>query len=212
MNGRDRFSVIVLSFGLASFSTTAVEAQSLRGSRASVDRMHRQAVRHDLYFYRTPAGVRRAVANERLVRLSSNANFAVHSVAYPYVRPATRLFAERLGAQYRAACGQRLVITGAVRPASRQPSNASRRSVHPAGIALDLRKPTNTGCRSWLRRTLLSLEAKGVIEATEEKRPPHLHVVVFPDPYRQYVARNTPRRAKGRHPSSKIAAAEGGGQ
>jgi hypothetical protein len=58
--------------------------------------------------------------------------------------------------------------------------------VHPTGIAVDLRKPTGS-CLKWLRKTLLSLEDRGVIDGTEEKRPPHFHVVVFPAAYDSYV-------------------------
>jgi nucleoid-associated protein YgaU len=105
------------------------------------------------------------------------------------------MFAERLGAQYRDACGETLVITGAVRVARRQPLNASEQSVHPTGIAIDLRKPRVTRCRTWLRSTLLELEGDGVIEATEEYSPPHFHVVVFPVDYTRHVARLTRRAA-----------------
>jgi hypothetical protein len=96
------------------------------------------------------------------------------------------------------------VVTGAVRPATRQPWNASDRSVHPTGIAVDLRKPTNTRCRTWLRNTLLSLERARVIEATEEYGPPHFHVAVYPTPYTQYVrrvTRSTSLARSGGHPA-----------
>ena len=66
--------------------------------------------------------------------------------------------------------------------------NSVDRSVHPTGMAIDLRKSNRTSCRNWLRRTLLSLERTGVIEATEEHHPPHFHVAVYPTPYARYVA------------------------
>lgn len=192
MNGRrSRTATIVAAAASLALPLGGAESQSLRGSRASVNRMHRQAVRHDLHFYQTPAGVRRAAARGTFVRLSGNANYTLGAVRYPYVRPSTRTFVTRLGGQYHKACGQRLVVTGAVRPATRQPWNASDQSVHPTGIAVDLRKPTTTKCRAWLRNTLLSLERAGVIEATEEYGPPHFHVAVFPTPYTQYVRRHT---------------------
>jgi nucleoid-associated protein YgaU len=153
--------------------------------------MHRQAVRHDLTFYQTPTGVRRAAARGTLVRLAGSSSYVLGAVAYPYARTSTRTFVARLGAQYRSACGKPLVVTGAVRPATRQPWNASDRSVHPTGMAIDLRKPTGTRCRAWLRKTLISLERAGVIEATEEFGPPHFHVAVYPAPYTQYVRRMT---------------------
>jgi LysM repeat protein len=54
-------------------------------------------------------------------------------------------------------------------------------------MAIDIRKPRARRCLSWLRQTLLSLETQGVLEATEEHRPPHFHVAVFPTQYRRYV-------------------------
>src|SRR5690606_17618123 len=115
-------------------------------------------------------------------------NYAVSNVSYPYVRAETRTFVQRLAAQYRAACGERLVVTSASRPQSMRLLNSVRKSVHPTGMAIDLRKSNRTACRNWLRRTLLSLERSGVIEATEEHNPPHFHVAVYPAPYARYVA------------------------
>ncbi|HEX6048569.1 MAG TPA: DUF5715 family protein [Gemmatimonadaceae bacterium] len=203
MNGRTSRTATLVAATALSLPLGSAESQSLRGSRASVNRMHRQAVRHDLHFYQTPAGVRRAAARGTFVRLSGNANYTLGAVRYPYARASTRTFVTRLAAQYREACGERLVVTGAVRPATRQPWNASDRSVHPTGIAVDLRKPTHSRCRAWLRNTLLSLERTGVIEATEEYGPPHFHVAVFPTAYTQYVRRVTGSRtlASGGHSS-----------
>jgi hypothetical protein len=196
MNARARLlPALVLSAAGVALPLPASAAQSLRGSHASVERMHRQAVQHDLHFYQTSAGIRRAAARRSLVRLRANRDYTLYRVTHPYVRSPVQTFVERLAAQYHRACGERLVITGAVRPATRQPWNASDRSVHPAGIAVDVRKPTSRACRSWLRRTLLSLERGGVIEATEEYGPPHFHVAVYPRPYTRYLARITGGRS-----------------
>jgi hypothetical protein len=178
------------AFALLSLLMISEEAraQSLRGSPASVSRMYRQAVRERLTFFRTSASVRTAVRNKRLVKLSSTDDVVLSDdVGFPYVRSQTRTFLTRLGAQYRHACGERLVVTSAVRPATRQPPNGTRRSVHPTGMAVDLRKPDGR-CLTWLRATLLDLEDAGVIEATEESAPPHFHVAVFLTPYAKYVA------------------------
>jgi len=80
-----------------------------------------------------------------------------------------------------------MVVTSAIRPLARQPKNSSDWSVHPTGIAVDLRRPSGN-CLTWLRRTLLALEDKGVIDGTEERKPPHFHVVVFPAAYEAYLA------------------------
>lgn len=162
-------------------------AQSLRGSRASVDRMHRHAVDHGIYFYKTGDGIRTAAREGRFVQLTGNAHYMLSRVSYPYVRPATATFVERLAAQYHAACGERLVVTSGARPKSMRLLNGVDRSVHPTGIAVDLRRPASSRCATWLRRTLLQLEAAGVVEATEERSPPHFHVAVYPAPYNRYV-------------------------
>lgn len=165
----------------------AVDGQSLLGSRSSVDLMFRNAQQQDLYFYQTSAGVRRAATNGSLVRLSGNGNYQLSGVSQPYVLPTTRTFVERLASQYRNACGERLVITSAARPKSQRLANSVDKSVHPTGMAVDLRKPTSGRCLSWLRSTLVSLERRGLLEATEERRPPHFHVAIFPRQYGRYV-------------------------
>lgn len=167
----------------------AADAQSLRGSRASIDRMYGHAVQNGIYFYKTGNGIRQAEERGTFVRLRGNANYALSGVSYPLVRPATQTFVERLAAQYRQACGQRLVVTSASRPKSMRLINSADRSVHPTGIAVDLRRPRSTRCAGWLRRTLLQLERAGLIEATEERSPPHFHVAVYPTPYASYVKR-----------------------
>lgn len=184
MHRRISLGLVVLS---ASLAAAGAEAQSLRGSRTSVDLMYRQARSHELHFYETSAGVRRAADRGDFVRLSGNANYQLGSVSHPYVLPSTETFVNRLGAQYRAACGEKLVVTSAVRPKSLRLANSVDKSVHPTGMAIDLRKPTKGSCLTWLRKTLSSLDGRGVIEATEEFRPPHFHVAVFPRPYTRYV-------------------------
>lgn len=187
MTGVQSKSVVAVALLLALAVPQHAEAQSLRGSLASISRMYRQALRERLPFYETSAGVQNAVRKGKLVRLRRTSGVTYEKVRWPYVQGETRLFAERLGAQYRAACGERLVITSAVRPATRQPANSTRRSVHPTGMAIDLRKPKGA-CLRWLRSTLIELEREGVIEATEEYGPPHFHVALFPTPYENYLA------------------------
>ena len=178
---------IVLAAVLLVTLVPSARSQSLRGSLASISRMYRQALRERLPFHETATGVRNAVRKGRLVRLRTTWGATHARVRWPYVQPETRTFVERLGAQYRTACGERLVVTSAVRPATRQPANATERSVHPTGMAIDLRKPKGK-CLRWLRSTLLELERTGVIEATEEYGPPHFHVAVFPSPYENFLA------------------------
>lgn len=165
-----------------------VEAQTLRGSPASVERQYRVAKEHDFTFLRTSQQVRQFADRGYLVHLPGNQNYTLARVSHPYARPEVKVFVERLSAQYRAACGEQLVVTSLTRPLNGQPANASSRSVHPTGMALDLRVSQQPRCRSWLESTLLALERRGVVSATREHRPPHYHVSVFPRQYARYVA------------------------
>jgi LysM repeat protein len=197
-------TLLVLAVGLA-LAPAGAEAQSLRGSRASVDRVYRQAHDHDLTFFKTSSGVRSAASNGRLVRLRGDANYRLHQVSYPYALPATATFVTRLASQYRAKCGEKMVVTSATRPKSFRLSNSVDKSVHPAGMAVDIRRPTAGRCAAWLRETLLFLEGKGVIDATEERNPPHFHVAVFPAPYLRYAGvspSSQPRVARAETPAS----------
>lgn len=187
MNRIHRPTALVVLLAALGLGAAPAAAQSLRGSRPSIDRMYQQAQNHDLTFYRTGTGVRAAARDGDLVRLSGNENYRLSGVSYPYALPSARMFVQRLGAQYRARCGERLVVTSALRPTSLRLANSADRSVHPTGMGIDIRKPRARACLSWLRQTLLSLERQGVIEATEENRPPHFHVAVYPTQYRRYV-------------------------
>jgi len=173
------------------------QAQSLRGSPASLDRQYQQALRHDYTFLRRPADVQRFVELGLLVPIRPGPAYDLAQVSFPYARPEVKLFLERLGTQYKAACGEKLVVTSLVRPTTRQPRNAADRSVHPTGMAMDLRRSNKPSCRQWLERVLLQLEARGVLEATRESRPPHYHVALFPRPYVQYVAAMTGESVQG---------------
>lgn len=184
---RFSFFPLLLAGAATASAVLPAEGQSLRGSSSSVDRMYHHAVDHGIYFYKTGNGIRDAARNGTLTKLTGNADYRVHDVSYPYVRHPVRTFIERLAGQYRRACGERLVVTSAARPKSMRLFNGVSRSVHPAGIAVDVRKPRNSRCRAWLRDTLIALEDRGVIEATEENRPPHFHIAVFPTPYTRYV-------------------------
>jgi LysM repeat protein len=170
---------------LLALPTTISDAQSLLGSRYSMLLQNEEARQHDFTYLRTSADVRDFAKRGVLVRLRGNSDYAIESdeVSFPYARPEVKLFVERLAEQYRDACGERLVVTSLTRPITRQPHNASAISVHPTGMAADLRRSSRASCRSWLEATLLDLEGRGVLEATREQYPPHYHVALFPNPY-----------------------------
>ena len=189
MPTRPRFLPLWLSIAatLLTLSSSPLRAQSLRGSSHSLDRQNSVAHQEDFTYLTSGSRVRYFVQHGYLVRVRPDANFTLHGVSYPYARPEVALFITRLAAEYRAACGEQLVVTSLTRPTNRQPRNASSRSVHPTGMAADLRYPASHACRRWVERVLLNLEKARVLEATKEHYPAHYHVAVFPDRYAAYV-------------------------
>ncbi len=183
------WAVVLLALAIFVTFSSVAHAQSLRGTWQSLDKQNREAKRHDFTYLRNSSQVYRFVDAGLLMAMYGNEDYDLKAVSFPYARPETRLFIERLSAQYRRACGEKLVVTSLMRPLSNQPSNASSRSVHPTGMAMDLRRPNGGPCRQWLDNTLLYLESRDLIEATLERRPPHYHIAVFPNQYRGYVAR-----------------------
>lgn len=173
-----------------------VEGQSLRGSRASLDIQNRIAQEHDFTFLRNGDHVLRFVDAGYLVRVRGNRDFELHGVSYPYARPEVELFIRRLASQYRSACGEKLVVTSLTRPTNRQPRNASEQSVHPTGMAIDLRLSGSAACRRWIEGVFLNLEKAAILEATRERYPAHYHVALFPRQYAAYVERVTDRPAQ----------------
>ena len=168
----------------ASVLADAAEAQSLRPSSASLDRQNREANRHGFTFLRVPSDIERQVDAGLLVPVAHNESLFLKEVSFPYAQPEVRDFLELLGTKYWKSCGDQLVVTSLTRARTRQPRNASERSVHPTGMAVDLRRPWTRACRSWLEQTLLTLEEGGVLEATLEWNPAHYHLAVFPRQYR----------------------------
>jgi hypothetical protein len=191
---KHRASLIALAASLLLLPTAsalASDARGLRGSRASMRRQHAVAERNDFTFLRTVADVLEFVRTNRLEPLFTSSTVLVNDAMFPYARPQVVLFIQRLAEQYHEATGYRLVVTSLTRPYSRQPRNASPLSVHPAGMAVDLHVPGSKSARMWLEYTLLSLESKGLIDATREHYPSHYHVAVFPQRYEEHVARIT---------------------
>ena len=168
-------------------AVNTAQAQTMRGSRESITQQNQHAVTHGYTFVQTSSQVADLVDTGELVRVGASRTMTLHNVSYPYARPAVRTLIERLSAQYFNACGEKLTVTSLTRPIARQPANASDDSVHPAGMAVDLRIPSNGQCRAWLESTLLSLETSYVLDVTRERRPPHYHVAVFPETYTNYL-------------------------
>ena len=176
----------------AAVGAAAKPAVSMRGSPASMERQYERARAADLTFAETADGVDHLVERKRLVRLEGSTDYALHQVSYPYARPEVKTFVERLAAQYRRACGERLVVTSLTRPRKEQPGNAHRLSVHPTGMAVDFRISRSAKCRDWIEKAFLGLERGDLLDATRERNPPHYHVAVFTDAYRAWAARRPP--------------------
>ena len=197
VQGYRRLAVVSL-LALTVSAAPVVRAQSLLGSRESLLRQNEEAQDHDFTYLRTASDVRDFARRGLLVRLTGNSDYRLASdnVSFPYARPEVKLFVERLADQYHDACGERLTVTSLTRPITRQPPNASHLSVHPTGMAADLRRSSRASCRGWLESTLLDLEGKGVLEATREQWPPHYHVTLYPNPYLRYLDRNDAPRVQ----------------
>jgi hypothetical protein len=189
-HGRVRLAALALA-SIASVATSATpaaaqrgrEPDALRGSKASVEKMYDFAQRNRFPFYLTPATLDVAIADGRLVPLTGDSTYELtRGVGFSYATREAKQFILAFAPQYLAACGTPLTVTSAARPMSRQPHNANPHSVHPTGIAVDIRRPPAGPCLDWVRTALADLEARGIVEATEEHHPVHLHVAVLAAP------------------------------
>jgi hypothetical protein len=160
----------------------------LRGSERSMERQHRVAIRSDLSFLGTGSEVKQFVRSDRLVPVRSTRYLMVKDVSYAYARPQVATFLRQLSEDYFAAALEPLVVTSLVRPITEQPRNSSPLSVHPAGMAVDLRIPDTWEHRRWLENHLLALERRSVLDVTLEFHPAHYHVAVFPTEYMRYAS------------------------
>jgi LysM repeat protein len=140
--------------------------------------MYTRAIAADLEFLKTPDDVYSSAMAGKLKMISVTEDVALDETRYPFVLPQTLDFITQLAAQFHEQGGERLIVTSAARPTVQQPRNAVRESVHPTGMAVDFHRPPDP-CLTWLRKALVELEDRGVIEATEERRPPHFHVAVL---------------------------------
>jgi LysM repeat protein len=200
-------AVVLIAVAPAAHSQRAArEPESLRGSKASVEKMYDFALSHAYPFYVTPFTLDEAIAKGKLVPLTGDDHYELtRGVGFSYATVEAREFIRQFAPQYLAACGAPLTVTSAARPMSRQPHNANPHSVHPTGIAVDVRRPYPGPCLTWVRSALAELESRGVVEATEEHHPVHLHIAVLKPPDARFtlpnltngvvVARLTPDRA-----------------
>jgi hypothetical protein len=186
---------------------------TLRGSPASMARQHAVAVASELSF----VGTLEVLAGEgALVAIDGGPYYEVMDWVFPYGLPPVQTFVERVAYEYRETCGETMVVTSLARPFSEQPGNAHQLSVHPAGMAVDLRVPQNPECRAFLESRLLEKEEEGLVDITHERSPPHYHVAVYPAPYERWAAVQEPPpeppAETGPEPVADPETMEGGGQ
>jgi hypothetical protein len=190
---------------------TAASGQTLKGSHASVDLMYTSARSRALAFLQSPVDIYEAVRLGDLKLLGISRDVMLEQVAFPFVLPNTKRFVDSLAAAYHAGCGERLIVTSGARPTGQQPRNASPLSVHPTGMAVDFRKPTGK-CLEWLRTNLLALEQRRVIEATEERHPPHFHVAVLDQEPERHSSQLASASAQRAAPGARVAAGDVAGR
>jgi hypothetical protein len=166
-----------------------IRADGLAGSPASMVHQHEVAVKEDYSFLRTPTQVKKLATVGALVSIVESEDLALSKVSYPFARPEVRDFVEHFAARYRDSTGARLVITSLTRPSNAQPRNAHKLSVHPAGMAVDLRVPSDPSARRFVERSLLEMEKAGVLDVTRERNPAHYHIAVFAEKWAPYGAR-----------------------
>jgi hypothetical protein len=170
------------------------------GRPESMARQHAVAVASELSFVGTPEEMELLAEEGALVPINGGRHYEVMDWVFPYGLPETRGFVERLAAEYRAACGEAMVVTSLTRPFSEQPGNAHQLSVHPSGMAVDLRIPSTPECRAFLDARLIEMEEAGLLDATHERSPPHFHVAIFPEPYARWAALQPPLEGAGPRP------------
>jgi hypothetical protein len=111
----------------------------------------------------------------------------------PYALPSTVAFIAEMSVAYNAAGCGKLVVRDALRLTTERPLNGSMHSVHPAGMAVDIRMQyIKSECGDWLRSYVRLKEAAGKVDGTHELKPEHLHVVVPIEPRIQVIVQSLP--------------------
>jgi hypothetical protein len=111
----------------------------------------------------------------------------------PYALPSTVAFVTEMSVAYKAAGCGKLVVRDALRLTTERPKNGSIHSVHPAGMAVDIRvQYIKSECADWLRSYVRLKEAAGKVDGTHELKPEHLHVVVPIEPRIQGIVQSLP--------------------
>jgi Family of unknown function (DUF5715) len=182
-------------FALCMFiSWSLLTGASLKGSKHSLRQQNKEADRENLTRIENDAQLERFKRSGLLVKLPENGYIQVDPrlpSKWRWCRPVVAAFLRDLGREYFAEFHMSLQVNSAVRTAERQrelrkrngnatKADGKNRSSHLTGATIDLAKRNMTITEEkWLGKKLLDLEKKNLIEATEEKRQPCFHVMVF---------------------------------
>lgn len=155
----------------------AAEVSLVGGCQTSSLQQHSYALKQNLTFVTSAAEYQTLIAQGHFVRLKGPHLQVL--AKRPYALPSTVSFMQEMSAAYQATgCGQ-VVVKDAVRLMSERPPNGSWYSVHPAGMAIDIRiRYIAPECADWLRMYVRQKEAAGAVDGTHELHPEHLHIVV----------------------------------
>lgn len=156
------------------------------GEVSSSEQQYGYATEQHVPFMTSEALYQSSIQDGRLVLLAGP--YLDVQAKRPFVLPSTAAFVRRLSAEYYAAgCGL-LVVTDAARLTSERPWGSSIHSVHPAGMAVDIRtRYIPIECADWLRAYVSQMEAEGKVDGTQEWKPEHLHLVVPLEPRGPYL-------------------------
>lgn len=154
---------------------------SFRGGELTTsERQFEYAKAHEIPFMDSEVEYQRNVRSGYFVLLS-HPDITI-SARRKYVLPQTANFIYRVAHQFRKAGCNRLHINGAGRLTTERPKNGSVHSVHPVGMALDLKVINlSKNCHTILWNILHEYEAGQEADSTRELHPEHFHVVVIPE-------------------------------
>jgi hypothetical protein len=170
---------------------------SLRGSKASQEKQNIRADRENLSRVRDDAHLEAMKKLHLLVSLLENENLKIDPRLDPairFARPWTVRFSLEIGRDFRSAfpnSKSKLQVNSAVRTKEYQKElrksnknaaevEGSRATSHTTGATIDITKLSlEAREKNWMRRYLLKLEARNVIDETEEHKQAVFHIMVF---------------------------------
>jgi hypothetical protein len=184
---------------------TANNPVELRGSPTSLARENQVADQWHLQRYKDAAELRAAEGAGQLVPVRSHGSVTVaddigdldkaNAEAYRYARPWVAWFLDDLVADPSFPKGADFKVTSLVRSevyqrrvlkvslTAAKGNTPMRRSSHLTGSTVDITtKDMPDPLKAWMRKALLNLERKGLVQATEEQFGSLcFHVMVFPN-------------------------------